>query len=152
VRVAHLTKRFFGSLRPGGPSAADAAFVASVLEPGELMLWARMSAPDRRHAVGVARRVGGASDVTAAALLHDVGKIEAGLGTFGRVLATIIGPGRARGRMATYLRHDILGAQLLRDAGARPLVIAWAAEHHLPRERWTVPQEVGTALKSADDD
>ena len=88
----------------------------------------------------------------AAALLHDVGKVESGLGTFGRVVATVIGPGRARGRLSTYLRHDIIGAELLTAAGARPLVTTWAGEHHLPSERWTVPPEVGAALKAADDD
>jgi hypothetical protein len=58
-----------------------------------------MSGPDRRHAVGVAERAltllqgqgGGAiaREVVAAALLHDVGKVEAGLGTFGRVGVTL---------------------------------------------------------------
>ena len=152
MKLAHLTKRFFGSLWPGGPSPASQSFVAGVLEPAELALWHRMAAPDRRHSVAVARRIDGPSDMVAAALLHDVGKVEAGLGTFGRVLATIIGPGRAKGRMAVYLRHDIVGERLLRDAGARPLVGTWAAEHHLPPERWTVPPEVGAALKAADDD
>jgi hypothetical protein len=152
LKLAHLTKRFFGSLWPGGPSRSAQVFVARVLEPAELDLWQRMSAPDRRHSVAVARRIDGPSEMVAAALLHDVGKVEAALGTFGRVMATIIGPGRATGRLALYLRHDIIGEQLLRDAGARPLVVTWAAEHHLPSERWTVPPEIGAALKAADDD
>ena len=152
MKLGHLTKRFFGSLWPGGPSKGAREFVGGVLEPGELGLWRRMSSADRRHSVAVARRIDGPPDMVAAALLHDVGKVEAGLGTFGRVLATIIGPGRAKGRMAAYLRHDIIGERLLRDAGARPLVITWAAEHHLPSERWTVPPEIGAALKAADDD
>src|SRR3546814_20809012 len=64
------------------------------MQPGEAALWARMSAPDRRHAVGVARRVERAlgaeaeRPVLAAALLHDVGKVESGLRTYGRVVAT----------------------------------------------------------------
>jgi hypothetical protein len=153
MKLAHLAKRFAGSLWPGGPGERDETFVASVLLPGELALWGQMSGPDRRHSVAVARRLGDTDDdVRAAALLHDVGKIEAGLGTFGRVAATVVGPGRARGRMATYLRHDSIGGRLLADAGARPLVVAWATEHHLPPERWTVPAQVGAALKAADDD
>jgi HD domain-containing protein len=151
--IGHLAKRFFGSLRPGGPSTGDSAWVTGVLEPGELALWQRMSNADRRHSVAVARRLGDAPhEATAAALLHDVGKIEAGLGTFGRVAATVVGAGRARGRHAVYLRHDLIGADLLAAAGARPLVVTWAREHHLPPERWTVPPEVGAALKAADDD
>lgn len=116
-----------------------------------------MSAPDRRHAIDVARRVGSRERaITAAALLHDVGKVESGLGTFARVGATIAGAVRARerwgGRIGAYLRHDELGAALLERAGSDPLTIAWAREHHLPPERWTVPREVADALKAADDD
>lgn len=114
-----------------------------------------MSAPDQRHAVGVARRVAETHTerpVLAAALLHDVGKIDAALGTFGRVAATLVGRRRARGRFALYLRHDAIGASLLTDAGSDPLTIAWAREHHLPPERWTVPADVAAALKAADDD
>jgi hypothetical protein len=152
VKLTHLAKRFFGSLWPAGPRLSAVRWVESVLEPGELSLWRRMSKPDRRHSIAVARRVGREGDVAAAALLHDVGKIEAGLGTFARVAATIVGPGRATGRMATYLRHDIIGERLLREAGARPLVVTWAGEHHLPPERWTVPPDIGVRLKAADDD
>ena len=149
-----------GSLRPGGPSPADETWVASVLGAGELQLWRRMSGPDRRHAVGVAKAV--ASDdraVAAAALLHDVGKLDAGLGTFGRsfVTAWALVAGRERvagghGRAARYVRHDAIGADLLAAAGAEPLTVAWAREHHLPPERWTVPPAIGAALKAADDD
>ena len=154
--AAHLVRRFFGSLSPVGPSSDDETWVAGVLLPGELELWRRMAGPDRRHAVGVARRVGtdAPRPVVAAALLHDVGKVEAGLGTFGRVVATVAGRRAVArdGRFGRYLRHDAIGAELLRAAGSDPLTIAWAAEHHLPPSRWTVPAEVGAALKAADDD
>jgi len=151
--ASHLVRRFLGSLWPAGPRRNGVAFVENALEPSELALWRRMSAPDRRHSIAVARRLPDvADDVVAAALLHDVGKVEAGLGTFARVAATLIGAGRARGRMAVYLRHDVIGARLLTDAGARPLVATWAGEHHLPPERWTVAPAIGAALKAADDD
>ena len=42
-----------------------------------------MSDPDRRHAVDVAKNV--PEHLRVAALLHDVGKVESGLGTFARV-------------------------------------------------------------------
>lgn len=95
-----------------------------------------------------------------AALLHDVGKVEAGLGTLGRVGATLAAPLLGRGgltrvrssRTARYLAHDRLGADLLSGAGSHPLVVAWAREHHLPPERWSVPPGVGAVLKAADDD
>ncbi|MCU0273175.1 MAG: hypothetical protein MUE34_08085 [Acidimicrobiales bacterium] len=101
----------------------------------------------------------------AAALLHDVGKVESGFGTFGRVFATVVAGvrGRAtvagwsgapglRGRLGRYVRHPELGADLLVDAGADPLTVAWAREHHLPPEDWTVPRPLALALKAADDD
>ena len=45
-----------------------------------------------------------------------------------------------------------LGADLLGMAGSAPLTVAWAAEHHLPADQWTVPVHIGEALKAADDD
>ena len=41
---------------------------------------------------------------------------------------------------------------MLGMAGSAPLTVAWAREHHLPPEEWTVPLEVGEVLKAADDD
>lgn len=160
--MGHLARRFAGSLRPGGPSSDDDGWARSHLGPGEQAVWARMPPSDRRHAAGVARRVvarlGPAADrpVVAAALLHDCGKIESGLGTFGRVAATLVAATRGRdspgGRVGTYLRHPEIGARLLANAGSDPRTIAWTAEHHLPPTRWTLPPDVASALKSADDD
>lgn len=171
ARPVHLARRFFGSLRPGGPHAADNAWVTQLLLPQELELWRTMSNPDRRHAVGVARMVqqslGDAASrpVLAAALLHDVGKTVAGLRTYGRVVATLSGAlaGRdmavawseTRGftrRVGLYLDHPRLGGDLLALAGSDPLTEAWAREHHLPADQWTVPETIAEALKAADDD
>jgi hypothetical protein len=30
--------------------------------------------------------------------------------------------------------------------------VAWAREHHLPEDQWTVPPHLAHALKDADDD
>lgn len=169
--LAHLSRRFFGSLRPGGPSSADQRWVDTVLQAGELDLWRRMSGPDRRHAVAVARRVErslgheASAPVLAAALLHDVGKTESGLRTYGRVVATLsaklAGPATAREwvrgrgftrRVGLYLLHPDLGADRLAMAGSDPLTVAWAREHHLPPESWTLDRHLAEALKAADDD
>jgi hypothetical protein len=160
--VLHLTRRFFGSLRRGGPGAADEAWARAQLLPGEQALWARMSGADRRHAAGVARKVvadlgpDATRPVVAAALLHDSGKVVSGLATFARVGATVVGAvaGRDRpgGRVGLYLRHPQLGAELLAEAGSDPLTVAWAAEHHLPPTRWTLPGPLAAALAGADDD
>ncbi|MGQ0433878.1 MAG: HD domain-containing protein [Microthrixaceae bacterium] len=169
--AAHLARRFFGSLRPGGPSAADQAWVDAQLLPAEQRLWARMSGPDRRHAAGVARDVArtlgheAQRPVLAAALLHDVGKVESGLRTYGRVVATLCGKvagaemahtwRNGRGytrRVGLYLLHAELGADLLELAGSDPLTVAWAREHHQPPDTWTIPPHLAAALKAADND
>jgi HD domain len=166
-------------VRPGGPPAADEAWAESQLLEGERSLWRTMPSADRRHAVGVARRVdealardtGEAGDtvdrrpVLAAALLHDVGKTVSGLGTYGRVIATLSAAVGGRDQaeawsttrgftrnVGLYLRHPELGADQLALAGSDPLTVAWAREHHLPAERWTVPPDLGEILKTADDD
>lgn len=179
--VGHLVGRFFGALSPAGPRPEDEQWALAQLLPGERALWARMSGPDRRHAVGVARDAlarlsasGGAPgrEVAAAALLHDVGKVASGLGTFARVGATVVAilagrdrlvaagpgpdptgvPGSWRQRLAAYLTHDQIGAELLRAAGSHPDTVAWAAEHHLPSGQWSLERRVADALKEADGD
>ena len=167
----HLARRFAGSLRPGAPGVVDERWAESHLGPGEVALWRRMANPDRRHAVAVARRVAAqlgpdaTRPVVAAALLHDVGKVVAGYRTPARVVATVVWAvvddrrmsrwSRARQpwrRLAQYRNHPALGAELIRHAGGAELTAAWAGEHHLPAERWTIPTPVGSVLKSCDDD
>ena len=157
----HLARRFLGSLSPRPLAPEDDAWVRRCLLPGEQALWDQMPAPDRKHAAGVAREVDHALDgadraVLAAALLHDVGKVDSGFGTFARVGATLFGllagRERARGRLGRYFRHDAIGAELLQRAGSDPVTVTWAREHHLPPERWSLPAEVAAALAAADDD
>jgi HD domain len=170
--LRHLTRRFFGSLWPGGPGAKAEAWVGGLLLPGEVQLWRRLGGPDRRHAVGVARAVEArlapaqaSRPVLAAALLHDIGKLASGLGTCGRVIATIAGrvtrgtmvlPWTNRSgfvrKVGLYLNHARLGADMLALAGSEALTVAWAREHHEPPETWTVAPELAAVLKAADDD
>lgn len=167
------------SLRPGPPSRPDDAWARSQLGPGEQALWARMSNPDRRHALAVAREVARRwpevdrdgptpTPVLAAALLHDVGKVESGLRTPARVGATVVWAvldddlaarwaddetvGRMRRRLGRYRRHPEIGADLLRRAGADPLTADWAEHHHRPEGMWSVDLAVGRLLKACDDD
>lgn len=171
AQIRHLVRRFAGSLWPGGPTASDEVWAVSMLGPDEVTLWRRMSGADRRHAVGVARRAAFAlgpsatRPVVAAALLHDVGKVDSGFGPVRRAIATVVQMARGHaavrrwrhrrgplGRIGRYLCHDEIGADLLAAAGADGLTAAWAREHHLSPDRWTVPAEIGAALKLADDD
>ena len=176
-RVAHLAFRFFMAVWPGGPPAAGESWALGMLLPGEQQLWRRMSGPDRRHGLAVARRAlralegDGAPvprEVVAAALLHDVGKVEARLGTFARVGATLAamvagrerlvkrGSGQPGGglrrRVAVYLTHDQIGGRLLRQAGSHELTAGWAEQHHSPEQAWTLDPRLGRALKAADGD
>jgi hypothetical protein len=89
--------------------------------PSEVTLWSAMAVQDRRHSLVVARRfVDRAPDAVgpevAGALLHDVGKQVAALGTLERVVATVVGPRTERFR--AYHDHERLGAELLLGAGS----------------------------------
>jgi hypothetical protein len=173
VNLRHLTRRFFGALRPGPPPAQDEAWAAEVLAPEELLLFRRLPNHDRRHALQVAHRAQAAltpsddeSRWLAAAMLHDVGKYDAGLSVVGRTLATVAaagpsGPRRmerwstARGwrhRIALYAHHGELGADQIRRAGGREEAAVWSEAHHHPQTwgRLPIPLEVVEILDAAD--
>ena len=178
-RIGHLVRRFVGALDPRPVRDGDVAWVASILEPAELALWTRMVRHDRRHSIAVARRVehrlrdtpeAGDPRWLAAALLHDIGKLDSGLGVMTRVGATVAGMlgGRDRAeawsakrglarRVGLYLRHGELGATRIRLAGGRDEVARWTETHHDPRawSEWGTlgfPPDVVAALHDADDD
>ena len=157
----------------------DTDWARSFLGPTEQRLFDRMAPVDRAHSVGVARGVAAnldrlgldASDpearwILAAALTHDVGKSQAELGTYGRVVATLSeAAGRGldgsrswaarRGmtrKVGLYLQYPRLGAEMLAVAGSDERVVAWAAQHHEPEESWTVPVDAGRLLRDADDE
>lgn len=174
--VRHLAGRWASSLWPGGPDVAGEAWARRWLNSGERDLWERMSGPDRRHALAVAKTTaaelgnadgaGVPTAALAAALLHDVGKIDSGFGTTGRVVVTLAAIGLGRGRVANwaegregwrsragrYVAHDRIGADLLEKAGSDEMVSSWAREHHLPEDRWTIDRRIGDVLKRCDDD
>lgn len=161
----------------GGPLPPDVLrWALDWLTPAEQRLFAKMSTADQKHAVDVARRAHqalnddaeaagsvGEETVMAAALLHDIGKTVSGLGLYGRVIATLSGvvaghefaeiwqekSGFTR-KVGLYLRYGELGADLLRMADSDPVVVAWATEHHLSEDRWSIPVGVGRLLAAAD--
>jgi hypothetical protein len=103
----------------------------------------------------------------AAALLHDIGKIDAHLSVFGRVAATMAGLSmsreaaadwsRGRGfrrRIGLYLRHPEVGADRIAIIGGQPVAVTWARVHH-DRFAWSttdLPEPVIAALDAADND
>ena len=174
IRPLHLVHRFVRALWPGRPPADDVAWVTGILDPGELELWRSLPNHDQRYTIRVARLVeeklagtefAGDERWVATALLHDTGKLDAGLGVVGRSVATVMGAiaGTARvdrwaqasgfrRRVACYLHHDERGADRIRAAGGREQAARWAWAHH-HRDRWResgIPTPVAEALESAD--
>ena len=184
LQPAHRVRRFLRSIAARAPGAHDVEWAHGWLTPAEQRLFDRMPAVDRAHSIGVARAVvahlertghdrpgvpsiedAEARWVVAAALTHDVGKSVAGLGTYGRVVATLSGAAggasmarawsRRRGmtrRVGLYLQYPELGAELLAVAGSDARVVDWAAQHHEPESSWTVPIDLGRLLVAADDE
>jgi hypothetical protein len=174
ARPAHLVARFFSSLVPLPVGARDREWVATVLRPEELDLWSHLSRADRRESVGVARRTEAALAGTehagdtrwlAAALLHDVGKLDARFGPVRRAFATlaagVLGPRTVESwvdksgfvrRCALYVFHDQLGADRVTVAGGRAEAARWAEAHHRPAiwDATGIPPEVVVALAAAD--
>jgi hypothetical protein len=131
MKVWHLAARFVTSLPPTPPSVDDEVWVDSVLSHEERSLWVQLSNQDRRHSAAVAQRFALARpDATqaevAGALLHDVGKIECGLGTFGRVIATLVGPRTAA--FAAYHDHEAIGAEMAQRVGSDPATVELIAQ------------------------
>jgi hypothetical protein len=158
--LGHLIRRFVGSLSRRAVPASDERWALSSLLDAERQLWLRCSIADQRHTIAVARRAcelspklaqPGERPVLAACLLHDIGKLDAGLGTFGRVLATVWGAARGEraergsGRIARYLRHEPIGATMLAAAGSDELTV-WLVGGD-PR----APRQMAELLRQADD-
>jgi hypothetical protein len=127
VSLDHLARRFVTSLSRRPPSAADEDWARTWLTDEEAKLWAAMPSADRRHAVEVCRRflvrrADASRPEVAGALLHDVGKVQSGLGTWGRVAATVVGP-RTR-RFRQYHDHEQIGANMAAHAGSDPATVA----------------------------
>jgi hypothetical protein len=177
-RFGHLVRRFGGSVwaRPLGD--ADLGFVERALRPEELACWVGLGRADRAESVATGHAFvamfaeqehpadahadapfDADARYVAAALLHDVGKADTAFGVIRRSVATVAavlaGRRRARtwgGALGRYVNHDEIGSARLRQAGARPEAVAWAAVHHR-RDLWPgsgIPPEICAMLAVAD--
>ena len=145
-KITHLTKRFVLSLVPSQVHEIEQQWVQSVLSPSEFDVWNNMMVQDRRHSVMVGRRFvmyrpTATQSEIAGALLHDVGKSVARLGTLARVFATLVGPRTSRFRQ--YHDHESIGATMLRSIGSDELTISMVGG--------TCVGELRQALSRADD-
>jgi hypothetical protein len=112
---SHLLRRFVGSFDRRRLAPSSVSSVAEILTPQEFELWKAMRNEDQRHSLTVARRYralrpNASRAELAGVLLHDVGKIPSHLGTFLRVVATVVGPLNRRFRQ--YLDHETIGAEM----------------------------------------
>jgi len=124
--VTHLVRRFLGSLSRAEPSEAQIVWARGWLTDAEWVCWQSMPVQDRRHSLEVARRFvdvrpAASRAEMAAALLHDVGKQQSGLGTLARVAATVVGPRTPRFRQ--YHDHEALGAAMLAASGSDSVTV-----------------------------
>lgn len=138
LRLLHLAKRFFQTLRSRPLGPAEQAEAAEWLRERESPLFWAQPPADQRHALTAARMVAShrphRRDLIRAALLHDIGKRHSRLGVAGRVTAATLDLLRipAPGRLGIYLRHASLGAEDLGELGIEPIVVSFAAGHHGP--------------------
>lgn len=168
MNVAHLARRFVWSLSNAAPDPDDEKWLVGLLNDRETHLYTMMSNQDRRHAIICGRAMPSllgddvAAEVIVASALHDVGKTPARLGTIGRAIAMLLRPAMRAddrwiaktslfGRMRKYTEHPAIGAEQLRGAGSADVVVAWALEHHLESEQWTIEPGIAAALAEADD-
>ena len=153
--LGHLAARFLDYVRAKPLTDAERKIVISSLTGEEAHIFFEQGPKDQAHGFAAALVVLESDQSTGerirAAMLHDVGKRNAGLGVLGRVAATaLIKMGLPLTRRFTLYRdHGPLGAADLEVAGSPPLVVEFARAHHSSRPD-TVNEEEWALLQSAD--
>lgn len=153
----HLAARLLSVVRSRRLTLEEVAEIRSWLSPDEGESFFAQPAYDQRHGLEAARHVARQQptrrDLVRAALLHDIGKRQSGLGPIGRSFASAHAKfgGAARGRWLSYLEHGHAGALELEVLGVEPIVIDFARHHHGERpgpisaEDWNVLQAADRA-------
>lgn len=133
------------------PTKEELDTVQAELSDELFALFLSMNNQDQRHGIDVATRTGDAA-LTEAALLHDVGKLVAQLGAITRSCATVFDALSfpVPDSWDLYLRHGEIGAEMLEDAGAAPLTVAFARFHPGPTPHGIIESQ-WLALAKADD-
>ena len=151
----HLATRLLSVVFSAGLTLEEVAETRSWLSPFEGESFFAQPAYDQRHGLEAARHLALQQpirrDLVRAALLHDIGKRQSGLGPIGRSVAsahTKLG-GVARGKWLSYLEHGHAGALELDVLGAEPIVVDFARHHHGERPA-SISEEDWTLLQASD--
>lgn len=144
-KFLHLVRRAATSWRNTALSETERTHAEQWLTAPEMEKWLLMQPRDCRHSVVVHNRFQqlcphAVREEHAAALLHDVGKVQANLGWWMRIIATVIGPRSTRFR--AYHNHEAIGAQMLAGVSHHRTIdlVAGRADDNVAR-----------ALRAADD-
>ena len=154
--LGHLSRRFFDVLFARPLTVDERAAVGLWLERDLEQVFFEQQGADQRHAyeaaLSVMAAMHDASDVVAAALLHDVGKRHSRLGIIGRTVASLLILARLplTQRMKSYRDHGIIAAAELAELGAPPLAIDYALHHHGDRPA-SIDAPAWDALLAADE-
>jgi len=144
-RVGQFWRALTAWVAPDEPVTVDALLPAAARR-----LFACQPAADRAHALAVLRALWTEEahrDLLAAALLHDVGKADAGLSALHRAAIVLLdrwsprllarlsreegwGASGWRRPFVGHAGHAALGAERARAAGCSPLTVALIARHH----------------------
>ena len=116
--LRHLVRRLRWSLRSHDFAPESEAALLDRMSAAETALYRRLTVVDRHHAVHNAAHcidAGLGDELVVAAALHDVGKLEAGLGTSGRVRRVAAQPGRRprAGRVVAWAFGDARAGRFL---------------------------------------
>jgi putative nucleotidyltransferase with HDIG domain len=144
-RAVQFFTTFWTSFRP-----VAVAYAARHLDPALLRLFRRMSRAEQHHGIAICRALEAQGysdpDLLVAALLHDVGKVQAPPRLWDRVIAVLgehyapqwaarrsLGEPRGLNRgFVVRRRHAAWGAALAEQAGAPARVAALIRRHHDP--------------------
>ena len=168
--AGHLLKRLFFSVLPAKKSNASDELL-SLLNSIELSLFNAQKRIDKNHSFRNVKKLIASSETTpapdllVACALHDVGKIQSRFGLTGRVLATCVAsvvglrridawsrksPKSLSHRIAVYVRHPEIGANLLMEAQSNRIAIVWARDHHKRLDESTLDPSLFIILSEAD--
>jgi hypothetical protein len=168
-RLAYRVNQFWRSLF-STDQVVQAEFL-HILSPAQGALFQRMQPSEQAHALSVLKHLQDNGednpDLLVAAILHDIGKINQPLSTFGRILIVLgnhffpqavqrWGKGAPTGWRRPFVvatQHAAWGADLASTTGASPMTVNLIRRHQdsLHCDPGSLEDRLLVALRSADD-